>query len=543
MPSIGQHIIDRLKGVGVDHAFGVPGDYNLNFYDKLQKSKIGLIGTTNEANAGLAADAYARVHGIGCVCVTYCVGGFSLVNAIAGAYAEKSPVVVVSGAPGIKERDSDLLLHHMVKEFECQHKVFSNITCANTVLRDPALAGYEIDRVLEACRYYKQPVYIELPRDMVDVPVEYDPWSVGTPPSAVITDEINLEEALAETIEWLNKADNPVILAGVEVARYGFGKQLMKFAENCNIPMATTLLGKSVVNEHHPLSLGVYLGGADDHYTTKFVDNSDCILMLGVLMTDVNVGFMPKKVMRRNVILSTCQDMHVRNHNYKKVNFADFFTALTKRKLNRRQMPSLEKPESKPYVVEPAKKVTMERLFHKIGTILTDDMAIIADVGNAMFGAADIPVNCNHFVCPAFYTSMGNSVPGALGVQTADPKVRPIVVVGDGAFQMTGQEFSTIVRRGLNPIVFVLNNAGYTTERFIKDGPYNDIQVWNYEAIPQLVGGGQGRRVETEAELESAIKEALSSKVAFVINVILDKKDASPGLKRMITAFGKKGGL
>jgi len=243
MDTVAQFLISRLSNMGVRHAFGVPGDYILDFYEKVHQSKkIELIGTTSEATAASAADAYARVNGIGCVIVTYCVGGFRVIDPIGGAFAEKSPVVVISGSPGIKERGQDLLLHHMVGTFECQHQIFEKITCANTVLRNGVYAAYEIDRVLDACRYFKQPVYIELPRDMVNQVVSYDPWAVGTPPSTATTDLIVLEEALAETINWLNSAENPVILAGVEIARYGFGKELLKFAESNGIPIATTIL-------------------------------------------------------------------------------------------------------------------------------------------------------------------------------------------------------------------------------------------------------------------------------------------------------------
>src|SRR5579859_5773028 len=199
--TVGEFVIDRLLSSGIGHCFGMPGDYNLKFYDRLYKSDIKVIGTTSEAAAGYAADAYARVHGVGCCCVTYCVGGFNLVNSIACAYAEKSPVIVISGSPGLKERDDKVLLHHMVGSFECQHKLFEHITCANTVLRDPERAGFEIDRVLTAAQEFKQPVYIELPRDVVDKPIRYDPYTLLTPKEAQ-TDVQNLEEALGEVISW-----------------------------------------------------------------------------------------------------------------------------------------------------------------------------------------------------------------------------------------------------------------------------------------------------------------------------------------------------
>src|SRR6266516_1096470 len=168
-PSIGQYLIDQLYAHGVRHVFGIPGDYVLGFYDLLSKSKLRIINTCDEQGAGFAADAYARVRGLGAVCVTYCVGGLKVANTTAEAFAEKSPVVVISGAPGIKEREKNPLLHHKVREFETQNRVFEQFTVASTVLSDPQAALQEIDRVLHAALRYKRPVYIELPRDMVSV--------------------------------------------------------------------------------------------------------------------------------------------------------------------------------------------------------------------------------------------------------------------------------------------------------------------------------------------------------------------------------------
>lgn len=539
--SVGEFLIDRLLSNGIDHCWGMPGDYNLKFYDKLYKSKIKVIGTTGEAAAGYAADAYARVKGIGCVCVTYCVGGFNLVNAIAGAYAEKSPVVVISGSPGLKERDDKVLLHHMVGHFECQHKLFENITCANTVLRDPERAGYEIDRVLTAAQEFKQPVYIELPRDVVDKPIRYDAYTLLTPKERK-TDEQNLNEAIEEITSWINSAKNPVIWAGVELGRFALGKKLIKFCEQSNIPVATTILGKSVVNERHPLALGVYCESTANEELRSFMDSCDCLIMLGVMMTDVNAGFLPLKYQKRNIIRCTTKELQIRNHSFQDVKFADFVEALFRSKVQKRPVPCLPVKSEKKFVTQVGKKITATRLFEKIDSLLDRNMAIVADVGDSLFGALDLTVHdSHHFISNAFYTSMGFSVPGALGVQAASPEVRPIVIVGDGAFQMTGMEFSTLVRMKSNAIVFVVNNGGYTSERLMLDGPYNNIQSWNFENVPQVVGGGVGYKVRTEEELEEATSKALMMKDApTIINVIIDQDDCTPALKMVLSKVAKR---
>src|SRR5215207_5540361 len=212
--SIGDYLIHSLHGRGITHIFGVPGDYILSFYDRITKSKISVVTTCDEQGAGFAADAYARIRGLGVVCVTYCVGGLKVANSTAGAFAEKSPVVVISGAPGMKERVKNPLLHHKVREFDTQRKVFEQLTVASTVLSDPQTAFQEIDRVLHAALRFKRPVYIELPRDMVarlgikhHSPAEFHETS----------DLAALAEALGEAVTMINAARQPVILADVEV--------------------------------------------------------------------------------------------------------------------------------------------------------------------------------------------------------------------------------------------------------------------------------------------------------------------------------------
>lgn len=461
-------------------------------------------------------------------------------NPIAGAYAEKSPVLFISGSPGVKERNADFLLHHMVGPFECQRKVFEHITCASTILDDPAYAGFEIDRVIAAIRHYNQPGYIELPRDMVDQNIKYDVYVQGLP-KPIQSNTENLTEALEKSVDWINRSRNPIILAGVEVARFGFGKQLVKFAERANIPMCCTLLGKSVVNEQHPLFLGIYCGGMSEQFVRETVENSDCVLMLGVMQTDMNLAFQPLKCEQTNVIFANTGRCRIRRSTYENVNFVDFAGGLLASNIDKKDKPFMPEKPVRRFSANGDKPVTSAALFDKVNSILDENMAIIADVGDSLFGASDLVVHHrHHFLAPAFYASMGFAVPAALGVETADKKVRPIVIVGDGAFQMTGMELSTIVRRGGRPIVFILNNGGYTTERFLLDGPFNDIQVWNFHKVCEVIGGGRGYLVTTEKELDMATNDALKNNVASIIDVRVAKMDATPALKRMMQNLATK---
>ncbi len=332
--SIGQYLIDRLSAHGVRHVFGIPGDYVLGFYDLLQKSRLRVINTCDEQGAGLAADAYARVRGLGAVCITYCVGGLKVVNSTAEAFAEKSPVVVISGAPGVKERRKDPLLHHKVREFDTQKKVFEQLTVASTVLSDPQIAFQEIDRVLHAALRFKRPVYIELPRDMLNV--QGIPH-YKTPELHERSETDRLRAALSEAELMICKAKQPVILADVEVHRFGLQNEVVRFAEKTNIPFAATLLGKSVIGEAHPLYMGIYEGAMGREDVRRYVEASDCVILLGFFMTDINLGVFTARLDVAKCIRATSEKMSIRYHDYEGVRFKDFVRGLLKLHLPKRR--------------------------------------------------------------------------------------------------------------------------------------------------------------------------------------------------------------
>ncbi len=272
--TIGAYLIQRLQDYGVEDLFGIPGDFVLQFYGLLEESPIRVVGMTREDCVGYAADGYARIHGLSAVCVTYCVGGLSLCNSIAGAYAEKSPVIVISGAPGMDERLSDPLLHHRVRDFNTQREVFEKITVATASLDDPLTAFREIDRCLEAAVRYKRPVYIELPRDRVQTKAIV-PHQIKN--EVIKSDRNSLKESLEDAARTIEASKKPVIIAGVEVHRFGLRKELLKLAEKHEIPMSTTLLGKSVISEKHPLYIGLYEGAMGRDAVQKYVEESDCL--------------------------------------------------------------------------------------------------------------------------------------------------------------------------------------------------------------------------------------------------------------------------
>ena len=543
--SIGGYLIQRLRDYGIDDLFGIPGDYILSFYSELEKSPVNVVGCTREDCAGFAADAYARINGMGAVCVTYCVGGLSVSNSIAGAYAEKSPVVVISGSPGLNERKGGALLHHMVRDFRTQIEVFEKFTIAATELSDPLTAFSEIDRVLDACDRFKRPVYIELPRDMVHV----------VPPVAhgyarpVFEDNVQATaEAVEETRELLAKAKKPVILAGVELHRFGLQDQLLQFAQTCKIPIATTMLGKSVVSERHPLFIGLYGGAIGNADVTEFVEDSDLVLMLGAFLSDINLGVYSAKLDPDRCVYATSEELRISHHHYRHVGLKEYVEGLNAANMKAvsREIPDslvLKQTFDSGEQVNENDPLRTSRMMAMLNRRLDSEVIVVADVGDSLFAATELTIHDRgEFLSPAYYTSMGFSIPAALGAATARPKHRVVVLVGDGAFQMTGQELSTLIASGHAPLIIVLDNHGYGTERYLHAGDwkYNEINPWNYCELLNVYGGGVGHQVCTEGEFAQALEVAWNdTSQPHMIQAKLLENDASETLKKLAERMGE----
>ncbi len=537
--TIGDYLIQKLYAHDVRHVFGVPGDYVLSFFHKLESGDLQVVNTCDEQGAGFAADAYARINGLGVVCVTYCVGGLKVANSTAQAFAEKSPVVVISGAPGTNERIKSPLLHHKVRDFDTQLKIFEQITVASTILDNPQTACREIDRVIDAALQHKRPVYIELPRNMVSITAVpyYLPQEIPLP-----RDNNVLNEALLEATEIINASVKPAIIAGIELHRYGLQDEFVQFIEETHIPVASTPLSKSVISEHHPKYMGIYEGAIGCEKVREYIESSDCLILMGTFMTDINLGMFTAHLDQGKSIYATSEKVYIHYHTYEDVSLSAFLKGLLNGRINRCQpaeSPHPEHPQSSQPV--PGKKITIKYLYQYLNSFIGRNTVIIADTGDAMFAAMDMTIHKEtKFLSTAYYASMGFAVPASLGVQLADPTLRPLVLVGDGAFQMTGMELSTSARYQLSPIVIVLNNGGYGTERPMLDGHFNDVKSWEYGCIPDIIKSGRGFDIKTEDQLEEALQlSSQYTKDICILNVQIDADDKSLSLERMTKAFAK----
>jgi indolepyruvate decarboxylase len=354
-----------------------------------------------------------------------------------------------------------------------------------------------------------------------------------------------LDEAVAETAGRIVKSRQPVLLLGVEVHRFGLQDEVVRLAEQAGIPMAATMLGKGVVSETHPLYLGLYEGALGNRAVTEYVEGSDCALMLGTFMTDINLGIYTAQLDITQCIYVTSEQLRIRHHHYHDVRLEDFVRELIRRG-PKSSVPigsvsiRVDKPK---FVLQPDAPITITRLIERLDEQLQDGTIVIADIGDALFAATELQTRGKtEFVSPAYYTSMGFAVPAALGVATARPGERVVAIVGDGAFQMTGMEVSNLLRRKIPAIVIVLNNGGYGIERLLHPGDweFNEIQPWQYHKLPLLLSGGTGYEVRTEAEFDQALTAAWSqTSEPSILNVYLDRQDRSRALGHLAEAMSQ----
>ncbi len=383
---------------------------------------------------------------------------------------------------------------------------------------------------------YKRPGYIELPRDLVHT-VPDAPQATTVHPTA--SDPAALAEAVAEAAARIAAAKSPVIIADVEIHRFGLQDRLLAFAEGAGIPMVSTILGKSVVSERHPLFAGLYEGAMGREEVTRFVESSDCVILLGAFMTDINLGIYTAQLDPARCIDATSEKLRISRHHYDGVLLADFLDGLIAAgiKAPPRPLPARPATLDESYQLCAEAPLTIRRLIQRLNQSLDASIVVIADIGDALFASSDLVIHRQtEFLSPAYYTSMGFAVPASLGVMAARPDLRPIVLVGDGAFQMTGMELSSVVRYGFHPIVIVLDNGGYGTERWLHPGEhaFNDVQRWNYHLLPQLLGGGHGYEARTEGDFDRALQQALADRSGFsLIHAHLDRNDASQALERL----------
>lgn len=532
--TVGGYLLHRLKELGADHIFGVPGDFVLGFLNQVLTSEVTYVGACGELGAAYAADGYARIRGLGAVVTTFGVGELSAVNGIAGAFAERIPVVMIAGSPSTQAFATQPLLHHTLGDYGIPQQIFEKITVAAAQITDGSTAPAAIDAVLLACLREQRPVYLSLPADVVRMPcASPQPFAFPTP---VPSQFEALRAALLDAVTTLAAAKRPVIIAGVELIRGKLERQFAEFLQASGAPYVTMMMGKSVLNESHPQYAGLFQGDRSPEAVRRLLAEADCIVELGVWLTDFNTGGFTAHLDAGRTIRAGQRHVRVQERHYAEVELQDLLQAWTD------QLRSAASPESPrplpsraPVAVpmpQPDAPLSVERFFARAGQFIADNSIVIAETGVSLFSAAELPMADGvTFIGQTFYGSIGYALGAALGAAVAAPDRRVVLFVGDGAFQVTCQELSTLIRQHTRPIIFLLNNDGYTIERVICDRSYNDLQPWKYHALVDAFGGGLALVVRTEGELESALEQAADAPGLVFVEVVTPRIDCSPALR------------
>jgi indolepyruvate decarboxylase len=526
---IGEFLLLRLEEAGVRHLFGVPGDYNLVLLQQLQDTgTLKWIGTCSELNASYAADGYARLNGLGALLVTNGVGALGAINGVGGSYSEHVPVICICGSIPLRSVERGLGMHHTMADGSYDHflNAYAHVTAACARLT-PRNAAIEIDRLILTAWREKRPVYMELPSDIayLDIEVPAGPLVLADAPS----DAERLRSCIAAVARRLSAATSPAILVDADADRFGVASELMELAEKMQAPVAVINTAKGVIDETFPHYLGIYLGKASEAHVREAIEISDCLLAIGYRPIEVTTGDFTASL-PANTIHARGHSVDVGDDNYQAVTLKEVLRGVIN------AVPRVRNRAPRPVAAaaarthaDPSAKLTQAAYWQAMQGYLREGDVLFVDNGTsyALFGLK-FPPKCT-FVGSVNWGSIGYSVGALLGTLTAAPERRHLLFVGDGSFQVTAQELSTILRHDHKPVIFLINNGGYTIERGYlgKDEAYNDIANWSYADLPKVFRRDTSARsfvVKTNGDLQKALS-APNDTMIFVES-IMDRYDA-----------------
>jgi len=533
---IGEFLLRRLEEAGVGHLFGVPGDFNLELLQQLEDTgRLRWVGNCSELNASYAADGYARLNGLAAFTVTNAVGAMSAINGIAGAYAEHVPVICICGSIPLRSIERGLGMHHTMGDGTWDRFLgaFAQVTAAHARLT-PYNAVTEIDRLILTAWREKLPVYMELPSDIayLDIEVPDVPLVLAQPPS----DPERLRSCAAAIAARLAAATSPAILVDQDASRYGAAAEIMELAAKLQIPVAVTGPAKAVIDETFPYYAGVYNGKASEPSTIRAVEGGDCLLSVAYRPIDGTSGDFTASL-PADTICARGHSVDVGEDNYQAVTLKEVLRSVIDAVPQVTSRPArlpAAGPAAATYA-DGSARLTQAAYWQRLQAYLRPGDVLFTDNGTsyAIFGFR-LPQDCT-VVASVIWGSIGYSVGALLGTLTAAPQRRHLLFVGDGSFQVTAQELSTMLRHDCKPVIFLINNGGYTIERGYlgKTETYNDIATWAYAELPEVFQPdttAQSFVVKTVADLEKALS-APNDTLVF-IEAVMDPHDAPAAVIR-----------
>ena len=522
-----EYIVKRLEELGVNDFFGLPGDYNFNLLYAVENNpNTKWVGCTNELNAGYAADGYARIRGYGALITTYGVGELSAINAIAGAMAENIPIIHIVGLPSSDKIENKDLIHHNFQEVNYQNFInaYKQVTAA-TVFLAKDNAKLEIDRVLKVLVRDKKPVYIAIPSDVAqmeisDRVVSYD-W---------VSDRKILEEVADKICNKISKSKQPAIIGDVLIKRFDSKIEYKEFVEKSGIPVSNFLMGSNLIDINYAKYLGGFYGSLRNPIAQKYIDETDCLISVGAIYSDINTyGFsIPFDINKHIAIYGNYT--YIDGKKYENVKMSEVLEAITE-KIEYKDI-EIDKPnigyKHKEADNEP---ITADFIYPQIQEFLKENDILITETGTTLFGVAQMgfPASTNIEI-QSLWGSIGWATPATLGASLAKPQARVILLTGEGAHQLTAMEVGNMLRRGIKPIIIVINNNGYTTERMLSDSSqdkFNDILQMNYSKFARVFEGDVwATKVNTSEDFDKALKVTQIMNKLCYIEVCTDKLDA-----------------
>ncbi len=540
---IGSYLASRIVQAGAKDFFTVPGDFNLVLLDGMLKQQdLRMIGCCNELNAGYAADGYARATGgLSVVVVTYMVGGLSVINAAAGAYSDDLPMLVVSGGPNTMDAPANHLIHHTMgeKDFYQSERCFAQVVAGTFNIRHIEDAPAKIDAAITLCLAKRKPVYLEIACNLAGMSLPA-PHPLTLPPLPTPSDPAALEAALESATTRINSAVKPVLVAGVRIRSAGAVADFLKLAEALGCPMACMPDAKGLIPEDHPQFIGTYWGEVSSPNCSQIIESSDCQIFVGPIFNDYTTTGWTTLTPAGKLVHVGPDFLHHGGLSFSGFHLADFLGALAG-KLTRNDSALLSyKRQHEPSVptapAEADAPLSTKEVRRQIQELLTPTTDLVVETGDSWFNGQKLhlPVGSRYFF-QMQYGSIGWATGSTLGVSLgAGEARRTVALIGDGSFQLTAQEVSTMIRHGANPIIFLFNNRGYTIEVEIHDGPYNNIKNWDYAGLVNVFnaddGNGLGLRANTAGELTGAIAKAVEHKGMVLIECSLDRNDCTAEL-------------